>query len=107
FTLATTAMGALGGGAHGHEHFGGGLAPGHHLGGGDLGGDLSDVLGPLGDLVNVPSLVSFLTLFGGTGYLLTSYGDIGLVLVLVVATLAGFLAAWGMGLVLRRMRAGE
>lgn len=100
FTLASTALGMVGGAVHGHGVGSFGHGPG-------LGGSRVGLPGPVADVLNVPSVVSFLTLFGGTGYLLTRYGTFGLVLVLVTAIAAGLIAAWGMGLVLRRMRQGE
>jgi membrane protein implicated in regulation of membrane protease activity len=79
FVLSLIAF--LAGSAHLHLHF----HHGSHIGHGHGGGAASKF--------NFGTITAFLTWFGGTGYILTSWGRIGLALVLTVAIAIGFIGA--------------
>jgi hypothetical protein len=67
----------LGGSAHFHLHF-------HHVHGPH---------GHGGGHFNFGTIAAFLTWFGGAGYILTNWGGVGLVVVLMLAGLVGFAGA--------------
>lgn len=79
FVLSLIAF--LAGSAHLHLHF----HHGSHMGHGHGGGAASKF--------NFGTITAFLTWFGGTGYILTSWGRIGLALVLTFAIAIGFIGA--------------
>ena len=79
FTLASVALGVVGGIAHVGVHLGHGhVAHGHH------GADDSGL-----PLLNVSAMLGALTWFGGAGYLLVRLGDFAMLAVVVGALLAG------------------
>src|SRR5579872_3304032 len=120
FTLASLALGAIGGGiGHGGLHVGGAHAPGIHGGG-------AHAAGPHGasahgasahphaghaaaqddlPLLNASSLIGGLTWFGAAGYVLTRLGDWALPAAvlgaLVVGALGWYLIARFLGLILK------
>lgn len=63
------------------------LSAGHGPGGGDprAGGELSPI--------NVSTMMTFLTWFGGVGYILGTLGTLGTLIVFALSTLAGFFGA--------------
>jgi len=85
-----------GGDLHGHLHIG--HAPAAHGAGGDA-GDASAVTGTHGlqtpqvSPFNFITLTAFLAWFGGTGYLITRFSSVWLLLGLVIATAAGLAGA--------------
>ena len=78
FILSLVAF--LAGSAHLHLHF--------HVHHGPLHGGSG-----AGSKFNFGTIAAFLTWFGGTGYILSSWGRIGLALVLIVAIAIGFIGA--------------
>lgn len=66
----------------GHHHF-----FGHHYGAGAHG------TGGIGEKFNAGTIAAFLTWFGGAGYILSSWGRIGIAAILVVAVVVGLIGA--------------
>ncbi len=92
--------------------FGGHSGPGLHHGGVPSGGHSAHVgHAPGADhelpLFNASSLLAFLTLFGGVGYILTRYADWVVLPALIGAVLAGLIGWLGIAMLLRTVLAGE
>jgi membrane protein implicated in regulation of membrane protease activity len=111
FTLASVALGFVGGGlghgnahaelGHGHAHLGHDVSHGiaHHSGSGDRFDGLP--------LLNASSVVGSLTWFGAAGFLLLRLGDWALPAVLLGALLAGAAGWYLVARFLRLVLAGE
>jgi membrane-bound ClpP family serine protease len=83
FGFIFSLIGVLAGSSHlhiGHHHF-----FGHHHVGGDHGG--------FGEKFNAGTIAAFLTWFGGAGYILSSWGRVGMALVVLIAVVAGLVGA--------------
>ena len=87
--------------AHLHDH-----AAGIHTGVHD-GQAHADTGQPQLPIFNISAALAFLTWFGATGYLLTRFSAWPLFLVLLVALAAGLAGAVVIGLILRKIMAGE
>lgn len=90
FGFLFSLVGVLAGSAHLHFH-------GHHF----------HAHGPHGaaSKFNVGTITAFLTWFGGAGYILTSWGRVGLALVFIIAAVVGVVGAAIIFLVVARLLA--
>jgi hypothetical protein len=110
FTIASVALGFVGGGHGGHGHdLGHGthdLAHGGHASHGD------HVTAHPGEyrglpLLNFSSIVAFLTWFGAAGYSATRFAGWPLLVALLVAVLAGVVGWYVLAIFLRQVMVGE
>jgi hypothetical protein len=85
FVLSLIAFVAGSAHLHLHMHHGGGVAHAHGASGAHHGSGVSKF--------NFGTIAAFLTWFGGTGYILSSWGRIGIALILIVAVAIGLVGA--------------